>query len=361
MCKLVLLVMLAVTAARARLPAPALYEKMSVGRSEQDDTIRVAIEIADSSQGRNRPNACYRIDSLCKARGWYDSIVTGTDIDSASELAGYDVVVTGDAGYNDNDFHTYEGALKEWVKNGGGFVGLGWIVYGIYRDSASQMDSVMPVSCALDYSFVTSGQVRVTDSTHPVTRNVHDFNTQSHGEWAIAGLQPGAAALGDYTADSGEASIVVRSVGAGRSVYLGPIYFADFGGYLNAPYYDDADAMLLLKQAIEWAAQMESTGISGPRTIPRSGAGLSPAEPNPFVRMTTMRLILPREQPVEVAVYNGVGQKIRSLASGLRSAGVLDFAWNGTDERGRRVQAGVYIVRMNTNDYTTTQKLVVER
>jgi hypothetical protein len=78
--------------------------------------MRVAIEISDSSSGRTAPNACYRIDSLCKAQGWEDSIVTGTDIDSDSELAEYNVIVTGDDGHNDNDFHVYQSALKDWVR-----------------------------------------------------------------------------------------------------------------------------------------------------------------------------------------------------------------------------------------------------
>ena len=359
----ILVLVLAVTAAWAGLPAAALEQSTArAGRHVPGDTIRVAIEIAESSQGRIQPNACYRIDSLCKAQGWYDSIVTGADIDSADELDEYDVVVTGDIGQNDNDFKTYEGALKDWVRNGGGFVGLGWIVYGVYLQRAWQMDSIMAVSCTLDYRFLTSGQVRVTDSIHPVTQNVHDFSVQGHAEWAEAGLQSGAKALGDYALDSGEVSIAVREVGAGRSVYLGPIYFANFSGYANEPYYDDADAMLLLKQAIEWAAgEEESTGVSGPRTMPSLRAELSPAKPNPFVQTTTLRLLLSREQMVEVAVYNGAGQKIRSLVSGLRPAGVLNLTWDGTDEVGRRVRAGVYVLKVKAEGCTATQKVAVER
>ena len=118
---------------------PALTLLLAVAMTMATD-IKVAIEISSGSMGRTPPNACNRIDSLCDAQGWEDSIVVGTDIDEASELAECDVVVTGDCGYGDNDFHDYEAALKDWVRSGGGFVGLGWIVYGVYRDSAWQMD-----------------------------------------------------------------------------------------------------------------------------------------------------------------------------------------------------------------------------
>ena len=212
---LMVLLTLAVAAASAGfLATPSQQKMVRAGGHEQVDSIKVAIEIAEGSAGRVAPSACYRIDSLCKVQGWKDSIVTGTDIDSPSKLANYNVVVTGDDGFEDNDFGTYEGALKDWVRNGGGFVGLGWIAFGVSCGSDWQMDSIMAVSCTLDYDAVTSGQVHVTDSTHPVTQNVHDFDIHGYGEFTIAGLQPGAVALADYTARSGKASIAVRNVGA---------------------------------------------------------------------------------------------------------------------------------------------------
>ena len=320
--------------------------------------MKVAIEIDSASAGRTPPNACYRIDSLCKAQGWEDSIVTGTDIDEASELAEYSVVVTGDDGHNDNDFHTYQSALKDWVRGGGGFVGLGWIVYGVYRDSAWEMDSIMAVSCTGDYGFLTSGQIHVADSLHPVTAGVNDFDIQSHGEYANAGLQHGATMLGDYTDASGQASIAVRDVGAGRSVYLGPIYFATFQGYQNEPYYDDADAMVLLKQAIEWAAGDDSTGVAGPR-VPSPRAELSAALPSPFHLRTTIDYSLAAAGRAALSVCDIAGKVVKTLASGNLPAGPGQVTWNRTDEAGRSVASGVYFCRLSAGGTVLSRKLVV--
>ena len=321
--------------------------------------LRVAIEISDSSAGRTPPNACYRIDSLCKAQGWEDSIVTGIDIDSASELANYDVVVTGDEGNNANDFHTYQSALKDWVRGGGGFVGLGWIVYGVYRDSAWQMDSMMAVTCTLDYNFFTTGQVHVTDSLHPVTAGVNDFNIQNYGEWANAGIQPGATMLGDYTDGSGQASIAVREVGAGRSVYLGPIYFGNFQGYQNEPYYDDPDAMRLLKQAIEWAAG-DTTGIAGPGSTPAPRAELCAALPSPFRFRTTISYSLPAAGRAALVVCDLTGKVVKTLVSGILPAGNGRVTWNRTDDAGRIVASGVYFCRLHADGTRISSKLVVK-
>ena len=323
-------------------------------------SMKVAIEIHDSSAGRTAPNACYRIDSLCKAQGWEDSIVTGTDIDSASKLAAYSVVVTGDDGHNDNDFSIYQDALKDWVRNGGGFVGLGWIVYGVYRASAWQMDSIMAVKCSLDYGFLTSGQVHVTDSLHPVTTGVNDYNIQSHGEWANAGLQPGAVMLGGYSADTtGQASIAVRQVEAGRSVYLGPIYFATFGGYPNEPYYDDPDAMLLLKQAIEWAAGDSMTGIGGSGLTPVPRAELRGAVPSPFRFRTTIDYSLPAAGQATLVVYDLAGKLVKTLLSGDLPAGAGHVTWDRTDVAGGGVARGVYFCRLHAGGADLSRKLVV--
>jgi flagellar hook assembly protein FlgD len=65
--------------------------------------------------------------------------------------------------------------------------------------------------------------------------------------------------------------------------------------------------------------------------------------------------------PVTVGVYNAVGQRVRLLASGLRRAGAQSIVWDGTDERSRRVMAGVYYLRTTTASGTVTRAVVLSR
>jgi len=92
--------------------------------------------------------------------------------------------------------------------------------------------------------------------------------------------------------------------------------------------------------------------------LPRRVRLLGPA-PNPFARTTTVRLELPGDLSVEVAVYNTAGQKVRSFASGAGHAGVQSLVWDGTDERRRRVQAGVYYLRLSAGGAGFARKLVI--
>jgi len=273
-------------------PGPAVqHEATPAPATDGPFAVRVGVEIAIGSNGRTRygsppSNACYEIDSLCKLQGWSSTLVTYDSINTTAKLANYDVIVTGDVGYSDNDFLNYQETLKVWVRNGGGLVTLGWAVYGIAGKSASHMDSVCAVKAVGgSYQYVTSGTVHITNGSHPITTGVSDFNVQSFGEYAsLDTAWPGGHRLGNYSGATGYSSIAYREVNSGKSVYLGPIYFGTFGSYGNRAYYSDANARLLLKQAIEWAAggggtpgDVGVTKIIAPTGSVDSGAAVTPA------------------------------------------------------------------------------------
>jgi hypothetical protein len=333
--------------------------------TQASNAIRVAIENASASRGRTPPNAVYQIDSLCQANAWVDSIVTGTSIDSPSELANYDVVVTGDVGYNDNDFTVYQRSLLDWVRGGHGAVILGWGIYGIQNGphSYSPMDTVCALMASGGYAFTSSGMVHVTDTTHPITRGVGDFSIITDGESGYAGLWTGAVSLGNYSAQPTWSSIAYKYLGTGRSVYLGPIYFADFQSYNNLGYFTGANSRLLLKQAIEWAAM---GSVSGAEVLPPIGTmprifALASARPNPLRGTTEICYQLPTSGPVRITVFNVAGQVVKTLVNGKEDAGYKSVTWNGRNDRGTQVGAGVYLYRMEAGSFTATQKMVVVR
>ena len=103
------------------------------------------------------------------------------------------------------------------------------------------------------------------------------------------------------------------------------------------------------------------TDVAENRLVLGTDVCLFKPAPNPFTRTTVVRLTLPREMPVAADVYNTAGQKVRSLASGIRCAGVHSLIWDGTDAGGRNVQAGVYYLRMTAESGTVTQAIVLSR
>jgi hypothetical protein len=79
---------------------------------------------------------------------------------------------------------------------------------------------------------------------------------------------------------------------------------------------------------------------------------------NPFRDATSLSLALPEPGSVRVAVYDVQGRLVRTLADRAWPAGVHRLAWDGRDEGGRAVAAGVYLARLEAGRETRTLKLV---
>jgi hypothetical protein len=88
------------------------------------------------------------------------------------------------------------------------------------------------------------------------------------------------------------------------------------------------------------------------------GIGLAPATPNPFSKTTALNFSLPQEASVSLAIYNVNGQRVRTLQNGMVSAGQHSVVWDGLDDTGSKVARGVYFARMETADFSATEKIV---
>jgi hypothetical protein len=87
---------------------------------------------------------------------------------------------------------------------------------------------------------------------------------------------------------------------------------------------------------------------------------LDNALPNPFTGSTVVRFGVARPGRTNVSIYSAVGTLVRTLCNSVRAPAYYSLAWDGRDERGRAVGAGVYLVRMKAGDFTATRKLVVQ-
>jgi hypothetical protein len=70
------------------------------------------------------------------------------------------------------------------------------------------------------------------------------------------------------------------------------------------------------------------------------------AAPNPCNPRTRITWRQPRAGRAIVTVYDLAGRRVRSLDAGRCAAGRHGCAWDGTDQRGRRAPAGLYLVRV---------------
>ncbi len=87
--------------------------------------------------------------------------------------------------------------------------------------------------------------------------------------------------------------------------------------------------------------------------------GINSIYPNPFNPNTTISFSLRMAGHVEVAVFNIRGQKVRSLVNQLMSDGEHRVTWDGTDQSGKNVSNGTYLIRMNTAEESSTVKAML--
>jgi hypothetical protein len=88
---------------------------------------------------------------------------------------------------------------------------------------------------------------------------------------------------------------------------------------------------------------------------------MSAMYPNPAARRLVVSYQVATATLVEVRVFDAAGRFVRGIASGVHEPGYYAVHWDGCDDVGRTVPAGVYFVRMQTNDYTRTEKAVLVR
>lgn len=83
--------------------------------------------------------------------------------------------------------------------------------------------------------------------------------------------------------------------------------------------------------------------------------------PNPFNPSTAITFSIPTAGMVKLAIYNVLGQEVRTLVHGTLGAGSRTVVWNGTDSLGRAVTSGVYFYRLEVGGLTATRKLLLVR
>ncbi len=81
--------------------------------------------------------------------------------------------------------------------------------------------------------------------------------------------------------------------------------------------------------------------------------------PNPFSSSTTISFSLLHAQKVALQIFSVNGTLIRSLADFLMPAGLNEFVWDGKDDKGNAVSAGIYFVKMTAGFYSQTRKIML--
>ncbi len=102
----------------------------------------------------------------------------------------------------------------------------------------------------------------------------------------------------------------------------------------------------------------EGTGV-GDRSVKVHQYYLAQNYPNPFNPATQIEFGLPVENFIKLDIYNLLGQQIKNLVRGTMPPGRHKIKWNGLNDDGQPVPAGVYIYRLKSSKFTQTRRLML--
>lgn len=131
---------------------------------------------------------------------------------------------------------------------------------------------------------------------------------------------------------------------ASREIRLGPGFKAEAGSRFRA--------------VVAGAASDGAESLSA--LLPAAFALLQNA-PNPFNPETAIAYALSEEGAVELAIYNAVGQQLRTLVRAQQAAGHYRVLWDGRDEAGRAAASGMYFYRLISGTQVQTRQMTLLR
>jgi hypothetical protein len=99
--------------------------------------------------------------------------------------------------------------------------------------------------------------------------------------------------------------------------------------------------------------------VSAPRGAPAHGVGLSAPWPNPVSGSARVVCSLPEPRRASVAVFDASGRRVSTLFDGVLQSGRTTFEWVLLGENGRRLPAGVYLVRLEAGGVTAVRRAVL--
>ena len=245
-------------------------------------------------------------------------------------------------------------------KNAGGrlMVEGGEIAYDLNWSDPSFLSGTLHVT---GWNGDSSGDVSVADASHPVMSLPNiitgpiDNDYVGYGDADRAPTASDAVMAGAWTSYGSMASVVCYDDNddpvAGQFVFFMFNYSALGNGRAD-----------LLQNAVNWLLMDEydptAVGDDPARALP-SAVSLDGNFPNPFNPATMIRFALPATQPVELAIYDVRGQKVRTLVHGVMEAGHHEVTWLGRDDQGRGVASGMYFYRLSTDGDQYVRKMLL--
>ena len=83
--------------------------------------------------------------------------------------------------------------------------------------------------------------------------------------------------------------------------------------------------------------------------------------PNPFSALATIEFRISSAANVTADVYSVTGERVRRIESKVYNEGTGQLLWDGTDNAGRDLPTGIYLVRLTANSASATRRVTILR
>jgi len=117
----------------------------------------------------------------------------------------------------------------------------------------------------------------------------------------------------------------------------------------------DAFAIKYTTYPPDWVGVKEEGGLA---SLPLKTL-LGIMYPNPGLGVMSIRYQVACVSDVSLCVYDAAGRLVRRVVDRACEPGYYTQVWDSRDDLGRRVPAGVYFVRFETDDYQKTEKAIL--
>jgi hypothetical protein len=81
--------------------------------------------------------------------------------------------------------------------------------------------------------------------------------------------------------------------------------------------------------------------------------------PNPFNPVTKLHYSIPEKSLVSIAIYDILGNQVKTLINQTQGAGYKSVIWDATNDYGKPVSAGIYLYQIQAGEYISTKKMVL--
>ena len=169
-----------------------------------------------------------------------------------------------------------------------------------------------------------------------------------------------------YPTPTGDGEIVVQYLTGLQLTGVATLGIENYSQTVGVEYlfnnaYDSLAVPLTDSFAIRYITDAPTPGVAeyGKVDIMPTQTKLAIIHPNPFTHHTVISYQLSRRGHVSLKVYDVAGRLVSPLTMGVMDPGYYSVSWDGHDQKGRRVPAGIYFIRMDADDHQQVQKTVL--